>query len=100
VQRVEAKVRGEVAGLPLRPFLVWLAVAVLLMLTGCSGAPAAADAPQDGSKAAAAQATALAHEPYPTSYPDAVPGSDEVVLKWNGSVVLRGEAHPLVRTTE
>jgi hypothetical protein len=98
VQQVEAKVRDGAAGLPLRPFLVWLAVAVLLMLAGCSGAPAAADTPKDAPNNA--PPAALAREAFPTSYPDAVPASDEVVLKWNGTLVLPGEKRPLVRTTE
>lgn len=98
MQHAEAKVQGGVAHIPsLRPLLVWLAVAVVLMLAGgCSGAPAAAGAPED-----ARPSTAIpAHDPYPTAYPDAVPASDEVVLKWNGTLVLNGEARPIVRTSE
>jgi hypothetical protein len=89
VQRVEAKVRGGAAGLPLRPFLVWMAVAVLLIL---------ADAPADA--AHAGPPDVMARQTFPTSYPDAVPASDEVILKWNGTLILPGEAHPVVRTTE
>jgi hypothetical protein len=98
VQRVEAKVRGGAAGLPLRPFLVWMAVAALLMLAGCGGAPAAADAPADAPHAGPPDV--MARQTFPTSYPDAVPASDEVILKWNGTLILPGEARPVVRTTE
>ena len=94
MQHADAKVRVEAVSVQsLRPVLVWLAVAVVLVLAGCGGAPAAAGAPEDAPPV-------MARAPYPTAYPDAVPASDEVVLKWNGTLVLNGEARPIVRTSE
>lgn len=94
MQSVPAKTVSEAWGHPLRPLLVWLLVALVLMLAGCGGAPAAADAPKDDAAPALA-----AKETFPRTYPEAVPASDEVVLKWNGTLVLPGEAHPIVRTS-
>lgn len=92
MQHADVKTRDGAARPSLRPVLVWLAVAVVLMLAGCGGAPAAAGAPKDEAPPARAA--------YPTAYANAVPASDEVVLKWNGTLVLPGEAHPIVRTSE
>ncbi len=102
MQSVPAKTVSEAWGHPLRPLLVWLLVALVLILAGCGGAPAAADAPQETARNAAkdtATAALAVKETFPKSYPDAVPASDEVVLKWNGTLVLPGEAHPIVRTS-
>ena len=95
MQSVSAKTASEAWGLPVRPLLVWLLVALVLVLAGCGGAPAAADAPKE-----APATTAAAKETFPTSYPESAPASDEVVLKWNGTLVLSGEARPIVRTSE
>lgn len=76
--------RDMVAGYAVRPLLVWAAVALLLVLAGCSGAPAAADEPESGVR--------FAGDEFPTSYPASKPAADEIVLKWNGTLVLKGDA--------
>jgi multidrug efflux pump subunit AcrA (membrane-fusion protein) len=95
LQHADASVRSGSTGQALRPILIWLAVAVVLILAGCGGAPAAAGAPA-GDTPAPVEARAA----YPTAYPESVPASDEVVLKWNGTLVLPGEARPIVRTSQ
>lgn len=60
--------------------LLWVGVAALMFLTGCVDAPSFAGDP--------AQVERPADGTYPTSYPAARPAADEVVLKWNGTLVV------------
>jgi hypothetical protein len=85
VDNVRVTMRGGIGAGHYRPVLVWLAVALFLIVAGCSGAPAAAGDAEDASPV-------MAHDPHPTSYPESAPASDEVVLKWNGTLILPGEA--------
>lgn len=84
MQNVRVKDRGGIGVESLRPVLVWLAVAVLLLLAGCGGSPAAAGDPEGETRVAGGH--------HPTAYPASEPASDEVVLKWNGTLILPGEA--------
>lgn len=84
MENVRVKARGGVEVGGYRPVLVWLVVALFLMMAGCSGAPAAAGDAEDARPV-------MAHDPHPDAYPEATPASDELVLKWNGTLILPGE---------
>ena len=83
MESVRVKDRGVVGMTAYRPVLVWLAVALMLLMAGCSGAPAAAGDPDQEVRPTGGH--------HPTAYPEAEAAPDEVVLKWNGTLVVPGE---------
>jgi len=59
--------------------LLWIVVAGLALLPGCVGKASFASDP--------APAPTPADTHYPTTYPEATPGPDEVVLRWDGTLL-------------
>lgn len=66
--------------------LLWVGVAALMFLTGCVDATSFAGDPGETARPAGGE--------YPTAYAPARPGPDDLILKWNGTLVVPEDRAP------